>query len=259
MMSSLPQIKSEDGGGQNKQPPQIAFFGGDNKNDDSSSVSSVNAVNGVEYLEGEEHMIGGEDVSTQGNSDGATHAKKHKYHPTKNSDDATADTVFDQANNRGEQRAVKLEDDVDGTPADMKDHTVAAEQHVIAFQQQLEKGDPYKELAVVTGTTIVDVAGDHSNDHQPLNEVEPEGNANLNQRETAAAAIPMYSFSATEEDDSGNEDSKTNSNINEEGTSPRARPPRRPITSWMFFQMTMKGKGLTREQIVRILMRCGAR
>ena len=49
----------------------------DDKNDDSSSVSSVNAVNGVDYFgEEERRMSGGDDdVSTQGKSDEATHAK----------------------------------------------------------------------------------------------------------------------------------------------------------------------------------------
>jgi hypothetical protein len=68
-------------------------------------------------------------------------------------------------------------------------------------------------------------------------------NYKMKQKE-AAAAIPMYSLLTSEEDDSSNEHSDTKSNANEEGG--------RPVTAWNLFNFAVRGKGLTREQIVRI-------
>jgi hypothetical protein len=243
---SSPKIKSEDGGGQ-KKLPQITLLDDDDKNDDSSSVSSVNAVNGVDYFgEEERRMSGGDDdVSTQGKSDEATHAK-HKHHPTKKNSGSGAAAIV----NRGVQSAVKLEDDADDmkdTSAGMKDNTVAVEQ-IDASQKQPKEREQYQGVAVATATTV-----DRINDRQLPKEKETKetaGDADLKQRgsvaTTAAAAIPMYSLLTSEEDDSGNEDSDINSSTNKEGA--------RPLTAWNLFNMAMRGKGLTGKQVVRIHM-----
>jgi len=184
---SSPKIKSEDGGGQ-KKLPQITLLDDDDKNDDSSSVSSVNAVNGVDYFgEEERRMSGGDDdVSTQGKSDEATHAK-----------------------------------DMKDTSAGMKDNTVAVEQ-IDASQKQPKEREQYQGVAVATATTV-DRINDRQLPKEKETK-ETAGDADLKQRgsvaTTAAAAIPMYSLLTSEEDDSGNEDSDINSSTNKEGARP---------------------------------------
>jgi hypothetical protein len=223
-MSSLPAIKSE----QDQKKLPLTTFHYDN--DDSS----VNAVNGVAYLENE-----GDDDSTQDKSDQATQAK---CHPTKKLI-ATASDLAD-ATTRVAQSAVKLEDDADDmkdTSVDMNSNT-AAVKHIDASMKGKEiddiEGEPYQVSATATASM------GHINGHQPRKEEEPtdgdeDGDEDLKQR---AAEIPIYSL-LTSEEDSGNEDSDTDFDNTR----------RRPQSAWNLFNMAMKGKGLTCKQMVRMI------
>jgi len=231
-MSSLPAIKSE----QDQKKLPLTTFHYDN--DDSS----VNAVNGVAYLENE-----GDDDSTQAKSDEATQAK---CHPTKKHI-ATASDLADTTK-RVAQSAVKLEDDADDmkdTSVDMNSNT-AAVKHIDASMKGKETDDIEGESYSVSATATASMG--RINSHQRRNEEEPtdgdeDGDENLKQRDSvattaSAAQIPIYSL-LTSEEDSGNEDSDTDFDNTR----------RRPQSAWNLFNMAMKGKGLTCKQMVRMI------
>eukprot|EP00984_Skeletonema_dohrnii_P005031 scaffold1775_cov104-Skeletonema_dohrnii-CCMP3373.AAC.1 len=228
-MSSPPMIKSE----QDQKKLPLTTFHYDN--DDSS----VNAVNGVAYLENE-----GDDDSTQAKSDEATQAT---CHPTKKHI-ATASDLAD-ATKRVARSAVKLEDDADdmkGTSVDMNSNT-AAVKHIDAKGKETYDigGEPYQ----VSATAAASMG--RINGHEPRKEEEPtdgdedgdeDGDKDLKQRDsvatTSATEIPIYSL-LTSEEDSGNEDSDTDFDNTR----------RRPQSAWNLFNMAMKGKGLTCKQM----------
>ncbi len=217
--------------------------------DDSYSDSSVNAVSSTTYFSKEERRksIGHDDSSQRiGNEAAAAKQKRHtkQKHPY---------FAFDCTGNmnRIAQSAVKLEDDADAD--DMKYTPVDMESNQVCFtsQEQLkgeetddaEGGDSYQRL------TIAAAAMGRTNYHQPQKEEQPDGDEDLKQQDsvatTAAAEIPIYSL-LTSDEDSVIEEDDTEVHFTERAARPRS--------AWHLFNTAVKGKGLSREQIVRMFM-----
>lgn len=197
----------------------------DVSDDDASPDSSENAVSGASHLKEERRKSVGDDDSSEGKSGEAAPAK-HEHHPIQKH--TSAASSFTETMNV--QNGVKLEHDADDTkdtPVDMESKKLC-----LASQEQL-KGEETDDDG-------------HIYDHQQRQEEQHDGDKDLKQQDSvakvAAAEIPVHSL-LTSDEDSGNEESFT-----------KVQREVRPRSAWNLFNTAMKGKGLSRDQIVRMIV-----
>ncbi len=192
--------------------------------DDFSSDSSVNAVIASYSKKEKGRKSVGDDDSSEGKYNDEAAPAKHEHHPTQKH--TASATSFTETMNV--QNGVKLEDDTDDT----KDAPVDMEYKVcIASQAQL-KGEETDDDG-------------HIYNHQQRKEEQHDGDKDLKQQDlvakAAAADIPVHSL-LTSDEDSDNEEPDIEALF------------RRPRSAWHLFNTSIKGKGLSREEIVRLNM-----